>query len=75
MAEVYDAATLYTFQEVNERDASDYQLGAVILQNNKPIAFYNRRLTSAQEKYTITERELLAILETLKEYRNILLGQ
>ena len=56
-------------------DASDKQLGAVIAQEGKPIAFYRRRLTSAQEKYTTTERELLTIVERLKEFRNILLGQ
>ena len=55
-------------------DASQTQLGAVIAQNGKPIAFYTRKLTSAQQKYTTTERELLAIVETLKEFRNILLG-
>lgn len=56
-------------------DASKTQLGAVICQNNKPIAFYSRKLNSAQTRYTTTERELLAIVETLKEFRNILLGQ
>ena len=55
-------------------DVSQTQLGAVIAQNGKPIAFYTRKLTSAQQKYTTTERELLAIVETLKEFRNILLG-
>ena len=29
-------------------DASDYQLGAVISQNNKPIAFFSRNLSKAQ---------------------------
>ena len=52
-------------------DASDKQLGAVIAQDGKPVAFYSRRLSSAQEKYTVTERELLAIVETLKKFRNI----
>ena len=56
-------------------DASHTQLGAVISQNKKPIAFYSRKLSDSQTRYTTTERELLAIVETLKEFRNILLGQ
>ena len=56
-------------------DASDYQLGAVMSQNNKMIVFYSYKLNAAQTWYTTTEKELLAIVETLKEFKNILLGQ
>ena len=55
-------------------DASDTQLGAVIFQKKKPIEFYSRKLNDAQKRYTTTEQELLSIVETLKEFRNILLG-
>ena len=55
-------------------DASHYQLGAMISQNGKSIAFYSCKLNNAQTRYTTTEHELLSIVETLKEYWNILLG-
>ncbi len=56
-------------------DASKAQLGSVISQHGKPIAFYSRKLKHAHQRYTTTEQELLSVVETLKEFRNILLGQ
>ena len=38
------------------------QLGAVISQDGKPIAFYRRKLTGPQTRYTVTEKELLTIV-------------
>ena len=40
-------------------DASAFQLGAVFIQKVKLIAFYSRKLTDAQQWYTVTKRELL----------------
>lgn len=56
-------------------DASDYQLGSVVSQNNQPIAFFPRKMNQAQRKYTTIEKELLSISETLKEYKTLLKGQ
>ena len=56
-------------------DASKSQLGAVITQDNRPIAFFSRKLTDAQTRYSVTELELLSIVETLKEFKGMLWGQ
>ena len=59
-------------------DALDVQLGTVIMQEGKPLAFYStcfyyQKWSKVQINYTITEKELQIIVETLKEFRNILL--
>jgi hypothetical protein len=56
-------------------DASSEHLGAVITQGNKPIAFFSRKLTVTQQQYSMIEIELLAIVETLKEFKGMLWGQ
>ncbi len=56
-------------------DASSMQVGAVITQDNRPIAFFSRKLSKTQQKYSVMEIELLAIVETLKEYKGMLWGQ
>ncbi len=56
-------------------DASSTQLGAVITQDNRPIAFFSRKLSVTQQKYSVTEVEILAIVETLKEFKGMLWGQ
>jgi hypothetical protein len=47
-------------------DDSSKQLGAVITQDNRPIAFFSQKLSDTQCKYSVTKIELLAIVETLK---------
>ena len=66
-----DRDILLIYLDFNENfkiytDASDFKLGAVILQKGKPIAFYSRKRTESQQRYTVTERELLCIIETMK---------
>ena len=72
--------TLLTYPDFNETfkihtGANTFQLGAVVVQKGKLIAFYSIQLTYSQQQYTVTERELLSIVEILKEFRTILIGQ
>jgi hypothetical protein len=54
---------------------SSKQLGAVVTQENRPIAFFSWKFSTAQCKYSVTKTELLAIVKTLKEFKGKLWGQ
>ena len=55
-------------------DASSPHMGAVITHQNWPITFFSRKLSTMQQKYRVTEIEVLAIMETLKEFKDMLWG-
>eukprot|EP00804_Cyclotella_cryptica_P020334 CCRYP_014060-RA/>CCRYP_014060-RA protein AED:0.31 eAED:0.31 QI:0/-1/0/1/-1/1/1/0/510 len=56
-------------------DVSSKQLGSVVTQGNMPLAFFSRKLSVRLQKYSVTEIELLATVETLEEVKGILWGQ
>ncbi len=56
-------------------DALSKQLGAVLTQENRPIAFFSQKLSTMQRKYSVTKIEFLAIVETLNEFKGMLWGQ
>jgi Reverse transcriptase (RNA-dependent DNA polymerase)/RNase H-like domain found in reverse transcriptase/Integrase zinc binding domain/Retroviral aspartyl protease/Chromo (CHRromatin Organisation MOdifier) domain len=55
-------------------DASGWALGAVLLQNNRPIAFESRKMAPAELNYTVSEQELLAVVYALRTWRCYLEG-
>lgn len=62
-----------------ECDASDYAIGAVLSQqddegNLRPIGFYSRKFSAAEVNYEIYDKELLAIIEGLKNWRHYCIG-
>ncbi|GBN63851.1 Retrovirus-related Pol polyprotein from transposon 17.6 [Araneus ventricosus] len=82
-ADIINAATL-TFHAPNQQlsimvDASDLAIGAVLhtttFLGHKPLAFYSRKLSPSERKYSTYDRELLAIYATVKHFRHLLEGQ
>ncbi len=59
-------------------DASDIAIGAVLMQEFEdgmhPVAFLSCKHTPAQANYNVTEREALAIVTALRDWRHYLGG-
>ena len=50
---------------------SEFQMVSYILQDGRPVVYWSKSFSPTTEK---TEKELLAIMLTLKEYRRMFLG-
>ena len=74
---MYPDQTKEFFLEV---DASEFGIGAALSQVDektgklRPIGFYSRKLLPQEQNYEIHDKELLAIVEGLKEWRYLLIG-
>ena len=64
---ILSSAPVLTFYDVNKSlviscDASQSGLGALLLQDGKPVAYASRALSSAETRYAQIEKELLAVV-------------
>ncbi|KAL8442643.1 hypothetical protein Emed_007225 [Eimeria media] len=53
-------------------DASQYSLGAVLLQDGKPLGFLSKEMNDQQQRYSTYQQELLALLTALKKWEHLL---
>lgn len=59
-------------------DASDVAIGAVLTQyfegEEHPICYFSQKLSSAERKYSVTERECLAVIRAIEKFRGYIEG-
>ena len=61
-------------------DSSDFATGAVLFQLSKedgkwhPVAFYSKFLSAVEQNYDIYNKEMLAVIQAMEEWRHFLEG-
>ena len=59
---------------VIETNALRFGVGAVLMKNGKPIAYFSRMLSSRARQCSVYERELMAIVLAIKRWNHYLMG-
>jgi hypothetical protein len=58
-----------------QTDASNYAMGAVLLQHGKPICFHSETFNGVVINYPTYDKELYALVQSVKKWKHYLLGK
>ena len=47
-------------------DASDFAIGGVLIQEGHPIAFESRKLNDTEQRHTVQEKEMTAVVHCFR---------
>jgi transposase InsO family protein len=80
LKEMCSSAPVLAYYDVNKEvtiqcDASSYALGAVLLQEGRPVAYTSRALTQSEQNYAQIEKETLAIVHACKKFHYYIFGR
>ena len=70
MLAYFDRSKASTIQS----DASKKGLGAVLIQDDKPVIYAPRALTEMEQSYSNIERELLSVVFALERFHHFVYG-